>query len=105
VHGLSNGARGDRWFKTARLEDALAAWLEQDQPPEYLFDALRDETPQSPDPEDAFSPVFIANPNYGTRCSTVILIDSAGRGRIIERRYDESAAIAGEVALDFAWPA
>ena len=53
VHGLSNGARGDRWFKTARLEDALAVWLEQDQPPERLFDALRDDTPQSPDPEDA----------------------------------------------------
>ena len=27
VLGLSNGARGDRWFKTARLEQALALWL------------------------------------------------------------------------------
>lgn len=105
VHGLSNGARGDRWFKTARLEDALAAWLERDQPVERLFDALRDETPQSPDPEDAFSPVFIAGPTYGTRCSTVVLVDNEGRGRIIERSFDASAALTGEVALDFAWPA
>ena len=53
IHGLSNGARGDRWFKTARLEAALAAWLDQDQPVEALFTALADQTPQSPDPEDA----------------------------------------------------
>jgi len=104
IHGLSNGARGDRWFKTARLEDALAAWLEQDSPVEELFGPLCDETPQSPDPEDAFSPVFIVNPTYGTRCSTIVVIDNEGRGRIIERSYDASAAPSGEVALDFAWP-
>lgn len=103
IHGLSNGARGDRWFKTARLEEALAVWLEQDQSPEHLFNALRDETPQSLDPEDAFSPVFIANPTYGTRCSTVVLVDRAGKGRIFERSYDAGAALTGEVALDFAW--
>ena len=83
IHGLSNGARGDRWFKTARLEVALAAWLEQDKPVEMLFAALRDQTPQSPDPEDAFSSVFIASPTYGTRCSTVVLVDAGGRGQII----------------------
>lgn len=105
IHGLSNGARGDRWFKTARLEEALAVWLEQDQSPERLFDLLRDETPQSPDPEDAFSPVFIANPTYGTRCSTVVLVDHTGQGRIIERSYNACAALTSEVALDFAWPA
>ena len=104
VHGLSNGGRGDRWFKSVRLEDALAAWLEQDQSVDHLFAALRDETPQSPDPEDAFSPVFIANPAYGTRCSTVVLVDDEGRGRIIERSFDARAALTGEVALDFAWP-
>jgi len=104
IHGLSNGARGDRWFKTARLEDALAAWLERDQPVERLFDALRDETPQSPDPEDAFSPVFIANPAYGTRCSTVILVDDDGRGRIIERSFGAGGFLTSEVGIAFSWP-
>ncbi len=103
IHGLSNGARGDRWFKTARLEDALAEWLERDQPVERLFAALRDETPQSPDPEDAFSPVFIANPAYGTRCSTVILVGDDGRGRIIERSFDASGATTETVELTFNW--
>ena len=101
IHGLSNGARGDRWFKTARLESALAAWLEQDGPVETLFAALRDQTPQSPDPEDAFSSVFIASPTYGTRCSTVVLVDTDGHGQIIERSFDAAAQQTGEVALSY----
>lgn len=105
IHGLSNGAHGDRWFKIGRIEAALANWLASQEPVEALFAALRDETPESPDPEDAYSPVFIPNSTYGTRCSTVVLIDSAGQGRIIERRFDADGNRAGEVALDFRWPA
>ncbi len=105
IHGLSNGAHGDRWFKTARLEGALAEWLEAYEDQEVLFAALRDPTPESPDPEDSFSSVFIVNPAYGTRCSTVIAVDAEGRGRITERSFDASGAVTGEVALDFAWPA
>ncbi|MBN8499972.1 MAG: NRDE family protein [Sphingomonadales bacterium] len=103
IHGLSNGAHGDRWFKTARLEEALAAWLTGDHPIEQLFAALSDETPQSADPEDAFSPVFIRNPRYGTRCSTVVLVDAAGCGQIIERRFDSAGTPGGETALNFVW--
>lgn len=105
IHGLSNGAHGDRWFKTARLEQALAEWLEGDAPHEALFAVLCDPTPESPDPEDMFSSVFIVNPTYGTRCSTVILVDAEGNGRITERSFDASGAVTGEVALEFAWPA
>lgn len=105
IHGLSNGARGDRWFKTARLEAALGDWLGADQPPEALFDALGDSAPESPDPEDAYSSVFIRNPVYGTRCSTVVLVDAAGGGRIIERRFDAAGNASGETVLEFAWPA
>ena len=63
--------------------------------------ALRDQTPQSADPEDAFSSVFIASPAYGTRCSTVVLIDADGQGQIIERSFDAAAQQTGEVALEF----
>ncbi|MCC6925474.1 NRDE family protein [Novosphingobium sp.] len=103
IHGLSNGAHGDRWFKTARLEAALADWLGHGSDQAPLFAALRDETTQSPDPEDAFSSVFIVNPTYGTRCSTVILVDAEGRGRITERSFDQSGAVTGAVALTFRW--
>lgn len=103
LHGLSNGARGDRWFKTARLESALADWLRTGSGTEPLFAALRDETPESDDPEDSFSPVFIRNPAYGTRCSTVVLVDAGGAGRIIERRFDPDGNAVGETALEFGW--
>ena len=104
IHGLSNGARGDRWFKTARLEEALALWLAGEQEPDALFDPLRDETPESGDPEDAFSSVFIRNQTYGTRCSTVVLVDHSGQGKIRERRYDPGGDCVGETAFDFTWP-
>lgn len=104
IHGLSNGARGDRWFKMARLEDALASWLAADHPIEALFTPLRDDTPESRDPEDGFSSVFIANPSYGTRCSTIVVVDRNGRGRISERRFDASGGQRGETTLEFAWP-
>ena len=104
IHGLSNGARGDRWFKTARLEAALESWLGTNGDQAALFAALADSTPQSADPEDAFSSVFIRNPAYGTRCSTVVLVDAAGRGRITEWRFDASGEQTGETALEFGWP-
>ena len=106
IHGLSNGSFADRWYKTLRLEAALAQWLvagADDTAP--LFAALADRTlaPDTPDAE--FSSVFIAQPAYGTRCSTVVLVDEMGCGTIIERSFDALGAGTGEVALKFAWPA
>ncbi len=103
IHGLSNGARGDRWFKIDRLEAALAQWLTDAAGPAGLFAALADPTPQSDDPEDAFSSVFIRNAAYGTRCSTVVLVDAAGAGTIIERRFDPAGALQGEETVLFDW--
>lgn len=103
IHGLSNGAHRDRWFKTARLEAALGDWLERGEGAEPLFAALRDETPETADPEDAYSSVFIRNPTYGTRCSTVVLVDAEGHGRILERSFGPDGAQTGEVAVEFSW--
>ena len=104
VHGLSNGAADDRWFKTARLEAALADWLEQGDAPANLLTALADETRDPADPDNAFSAPFIRHSEYGTRCSSVIAVDGAGRGVIIERSFDAAGAVSGEVTLEFAWP-
>ena len=105
IHGLSNGSFADRWYKTLRLEAALAEWLVAgDVGTAPLFAALADTT-RAPDTPDAeFSSVFIANPNYGTRCSTVVLVDERGQGTIIERSFDASGATTGEVTLEFGWP-
>jgi uncharacterized protein with NRDE domain len=112
LYGASNGPLDAPWPKTLRLKAALQAWLAGDAGrPEALLDALTDDQPPvveagppSDAPEPPQTPIFIRNPLYGTRCSTVVAIDRDGRGRIAERRYDAEGRAAGETALDFGWP-
>ena len=105
IHGLSNGAPGDRWFKTAQLETALATWLERGGEPADLLESLSNETCDPADPDNSFSAPFIRNERYGTRCSSVVAIDQAGAGVIIERRFDRAGQATGETTLAFCWPA
>ncbi len=103
IHGLSNGPREEPWAKTRALETALGAWLEGGtDDPEPLFTALasRAELPGA-GPEARFSPVFIRNPLYGTRCSTVLHIAADGAARIIERRFDADGETTGETGIAF----
>ena len=108
VHGVSNGAFDQPWPKTQRLCRALAEWLAKgDDAPAPLFAALADESPlpaepDSEGPDQPFSPVFIRHPEYGTRCSTVVLIDHDGAGQVIERSFDAEGSRSGEVALEIA---
>ena len=105
VHGLSNGAPEERWFKTARLEAALTEWLDGTAQPADLLAPLADETPDPAEPENPFSAPFIRHDEYGTRCSSVIAVDCDGAGVIIERRFDAGGAVTGETSLAFRWPA
>lgn len=115
IYGLSNGALDEPWPKTLQLKGALLDWLNagaQDFAP--LFAALRDEHladigvhPREPSdvPREApETPVFIRDPVYGTRCSTVVAIDRDGNGMIVERRFTAEGAAAGETRLAFTWP-
>jgi uncharacterized protein with NRDE domain len=111
IHGLSNGLLGTLWPKTLRVQMALTAWLEAGSSNTTpLFAALADERPAGaaeryePEPnEPVNSPVFIRNPVYGTRCSTVVTVDHLGRGRIEERRFASTGTLEGESALSFTW--
>ncbi len=107
IHGMLNGGFDDRWGKTLRLEAALGAWLESGAEPEALFaplaDRRRDDAADPAGPAPEFSSVFIANPAYGTRCSTVIAIDQAGRGTIAERRFAADGEANGRTSLAFDW--
>lgn len=111
IHGLSNGGFENPWPKTQQLNTALSEWQTgktADFTP--LFTALRAETPDAatalPEdgPEPVYAPVFIRNPVYGTRCSTVVAIDRKGKGTIIERRFSPEGEQTGETAFDFNWP-
>lgn len=110
VHGLSNGPFDRPWPKAQRLCVAVADWLDEDDTEiAPLFAALRDETARQPvdthrtDPEPRLSGVFINDPVYGTRCSTVVTVAATGAGRIVERRFDARGAITGETSLAFRW--
>ena len=111
LFGLSNGPLDAPWPKTERLKAMLDDWLKGDGRPEGLLDGLRDEQPPavqagppSDAPEPPQTPIFVRNPVYGTRCSTVVAVDRDGRGVIVERRYDAEGRTTGETALAFAWP-
>lgn len=103
IHGLSNGPYEEPWAKTRALEAALGRWLDADgDDHEPLFAALADQTELPGNgPEVRFSPVFIRNALYGTRCSTLLLIAADGAARIIERRFDATGRATGETGLAF----
>lgn len=113
LYGLSNGDLDEPWPKTQRLKAMLAGWLARPSGPEDLFDALADEgrpedhelpaTGLDLERERLASAIFIRHPLYGTRCSTVVLVDAEGRGRIGERRFDAAGSLEGETWLDFGW--
>ncbi|MBO9726031.1 MAG: NRDE family protein [Novosphingobium sp.] len=111
IHGLSNGGFDLPWPKTVQVEQALADWLSSGSgDPVPLLASLRAETPdprlarREDGPEPRFAPVFIRDPVYGTRCSTVIAVHRSGRGLIAERSFAPDGKVTGEVRIDFAWP-
>ena len=47
------------------------------------------------------SPAFIRGDDYGTRASTVLLIDHDGHGQMHERRFGAQGAFLGESRVTF----
>ncbi|UXL28512.1 NRDE family protein [Stenotrophomonas maltophilia] len=47
------------------------------------------------------SPAFIRGDDYGTRASTVLLIDADGHGEIHERRFGPQGVALGQSQVDF----
>ncbi|HWS78723.1 MAG TPA: NRDE family protein, partial [Thermomonas sp.] len=98
VHGISNGRLDAPWPKTRHLVAALQAWVDAGHDElQPLWQALADERTAAdadlPDTgvglelERMLSPAFIRGESYGTRASTIIAVDRAGRGFIHERRF------------------
>lgn len=99
IYGLSNHLLNTPWPKVekgiAKMKKALAS---VDVDPVVLFDLLNDDQTapdeQLPDTgvgldrERMLSSMFIKSPNYGTRCSTVVMVDQANEVYYAERVYD-----------------
>jgi len=115
LYGLSNGALDEPWPKTLRLKSILLDWLMGPaDTPELLLEGLREEAlpdigldpvqPSDVPQEPNHSPIFIRNPVYGTRCSSVIAVDGEGRGLFVERRFTAAGDANGDTTLPFCWP-
>jgi uncharacterized protein with NRDE domain len=114
VHGLSNHLLNTPWPKVAlgklylerlplgsadAIVDALLARLRDT---EHAADAELPDTGVGRDRERLLSPPFIAAEHYGTRASTVIVIDAAGAVTMVEQRFGPFAAPLGSSRLQFA---
>ena len=108
VHALSNAQLDTPWPKTGRIRAAMSAWSAcGDDALDPLFDALADRSlapdGQLPstgvplDRERMLSAPFIVSERYGTRCSTVFVVGRDGEARFVERAFDATGELAGEV--------
>jgi len=100
IYGLSNHLLDTPWPKVVKSKDALMHLLSEREAPslEELFLILTDHTiagdEDLPDTgvglewERILSPVFIKSPTYGTRSSTVVLIDADNRVTFVEKTFN-----------------
>ncbi|MEX1211791.1 MAG: NRDE family protein [Balneolaceae bacterium] len=98
LYGLSNHLLNTSWPKVEQTREDLRLAIEEEEiTEERLFDLLKRDV-RAPDEklpntglprelERAVSSVFIKTEMYGTRSSTILLIDKSGHVTFIERRY------------------
>jgi len=110
IHGMSNHLLDTPWPKVVRGRDALARLVTGgDFSREELFAILADRT-RPPDEllpdtgvglelERLLSSIFIASGRYGTRSSTLLLIDAHGELTFVERSFKGGEAHDAEVHL------
>ncbi|MCO7521078.1 MULTISPECIES: NRDE family protein [unclassified Pseudomonas] len=108
VYGLSNAGLDTPWPKLVKARSGLNGLLETADP-QRLLALLADSEPapegELPETgvglatEKLLSSVFIASQNYGTRASTVLIVDAQGRRRMVERSFGPFGGHLGEVEL------
>jgi len=99
VYGLSNHLLDTPWPKTEKGKAGLKGLIDEkvEPDPESLFSLLSDRREADeealPDTgvglplERVLSPIFITSPGYGTRSSTILLVDRENRVTFLERTF------------------
>lgn len=109
VYGLSNAGLDTPWPKLVKARRGLEGLLESADPQRLLALLADGETAADADlpetgvglaTEKLLSSVFIASQNYGTRASTVLIVDDQGRRRLVERSFGPFGGHLGEVCLE-----
>ncbi|MFS0752336.1 NRDE family protein [Oceanobacillus sp. 1P07AA] len=112
IHSLSNDKLNSPWPKVLKSKGLLQTYLENNQniSSESLFRILQNaDKPTDQDLPDTgvgihlernLSSMFIDTGNYGTRASTIILVDKRSNVTFIERTYHQGIAI-GDINYHF----
>ncbi|OIR12574.1 MAG: hypothetical protein BEU05_03030 [Marine Group III euryarchaeote CG-Bathy2] len=101
IHALSNAPPGTEWPKVVAGRDALRVALRGPEPdPEALFAILADRS--VPIAGEPWSAAFVATPEFGTRCSSLLLVGRDGRVEFRERSFDSRGGVTGEVCESYA---
>lgn len=112
IHGLSNHLMDSPWPKVIKSKNNLMNILKNDNfttddifkiltNKEIVNDLELPKTGISPQMEKMLSPIFIQTPEYGTRCSTIILVDNDNITTFIERSYNNQGLITDEISFKF----
>lgn len=112
IYGLSNHLLDAPWPKLVRSRTALARLLASADPHAVaLFDLLNDRAPDEEAPthagalppalQRALSAPFVVHEAYGTRCSTVVLMQTDGRVQLSERSFDAAGRVVAETGHEF----
>lgn len=109
VYGVSNAGLDTPWPKLLKAKAALSGQLHEPDPqallelladPEAAADAELPNTGVGLATEKLLSSVFIASPNYGTRASTVLIVNADGSRRLVERSFGPYGGRLGEVTVE-----
>jgi uncharacterized protein with NRDE domain len=113
IHGVSNRLLDTPWPKITRGKERFQEILSQGEEvhPEEMFSMLRHGEPARdedlPDTgvglelERMLSPLFITSPDYGTRSSTLLLIDRDHRVTFLERTFNSDPQHPMDVRHEF----
>lgn len=107
LYGLSNALLDGPWHKVERTRDRLETLLDTGDIGETSLMRLMGDRERAPaervvtghldfERAHAISAPFIVTPEYGTRCTSVILVGRDAGWRFVERRFDASGRALGE---------
>jgi len=118
IFGVANATLDTPWPKVETTKAALGQLLDANDVNETTLLRLLGDRKRAPardldtsgmafDKAHALSAPFIVTPDYGTRCSTVLLRDASGHCRVVERRFsvDGSSRGQSDYAFQLASPA
>lgn len=112
IYAVANATLDTPWPKVERTRAHLDALIRNDDVSEAsLLELLGDRTTapvgKSDDghlPDGLAEPLsapFVVTPRYGTRCSSIVLLDDAGRLRFTEERFSASGESTGRSDFEF----